>query len=76
MYNLHCNGLSLDLSTPVVMGILNLTGDSFYDGGMHASLADRLTQAEKMLHKGASLIDVGAVSTRQGRRKYPRMRSL
>ncbi len=71
MYNLDCNGLSLDLSTPVVMGILNLTGDSFYDGGMHASLADRLTQAEKMLHEGASLIDVGAVSTRPGAKEVP-----
>lgn len=66
MYNFDCNGLNLDLTTPVVMGILNLTDDSFYDGGKHVTLDDRLAQVEKMLSEGASLIDIGAVSTRPG----------
>ena len=56
----------LDLATPVVMGILNLTPDSFFDGGHFLSLGDQLHQVEKMLKDGASIIDVGAVSTRPG----------
>jgi dihydropteroate synthase len=66
MYSFDCNGLNLDLTTPVVMGILNLTHDSFYDGGKHATLPEQLAQVERMLSEGASVIDVGAVSTRPG----------
>jgi dihydropteroate synthase len=66
MAKLYCGSKELDLSTPVVMGILNLTPDSFFDGGKFLSLDAQLHQVEKMLKDGASIIDVGAVSTRPG----------
>lgn len=56
----------LDLSIPVVMGIVNITPDSFYDGGKMQDEAHMLTAVEKMIEEGASIIDVGAVSTRPG----------
>ncbi|HTX87504.1 MAG TPA: dihydropteroate synthase [Bacteroidales bacterium] len=56
----------LDLSTPVVMGILNLTPDSFYDGGHFQTETEQMLQAEKMISEGASILDIGAVSTRPG----------
>ena len=61
-----CGGNLLDLSHPVVMGILNTTPDSFYDGGHYLSIPDQLKQVEKMLLEGAAIIDIGAVSTRPG----------
>jgi len=66
MQILEFNGLRLDLSKPVVMGILNVTPDSFYDGGRYADTAGRVEQAGKMLEAGAAIIDIGAVSTRPG----------
>ncbi|MDD5571512.1 MAG: dihydropteroate synthase [Bacteroidales bacterium] len=63
---MNCRGKLLDLSTPVVMGILNVTPDSFYDGGKYNSEKDVLIQAEKMISEGAAIIDVGAVSTKPG----------
>jgi dihydropteroate synthase len=54
----------LDLNTPAVMGILNLTPDSFYDGGRFDSPKRALEQAIKMVEQGASIVDIGAVSTR------------
>jgi dihydropteroate synthase len=66
MAKLFCGSKVLDLSTPVVMGILNLTPDSFFDGGKFLSVGAQLHQVEKMLQDGASIIDVGAVSTRPG----------
>jgi dihydropteroate synthase len=66
MLKLFCGSKILDLSTPVVMGILNLTPDSFYDGGKFVSQDAQLHQVENMLNEGASIIDIGAVSTRPG----------
>ncbi len=63
---LNCGGKLLDVTRSVVMGILNVTPDSFYDGGVYTSVGDQLKQAEKMLKEGASIIDIGAVSTRPG----------
>lgn len=57
---------SLDLSIPVVMGIVNITPDSFYDGGKMEDETVMLSAVEKMIIEGASIIDVGAVSTRPG----------
>ena len=54
----------LDLSTPQVMGILNVTPDSFSDGGRYNSVQTALTQAQAMVAAGASIIDIGAESTR------------
>lgn len=64
--HLFCRDLSLDLSGPVIMGILNLTPDSFYDGGKFNSIENALLHAEKMVAEGAKIIDIGAVSTRPG----------
>lgn len=56
----------LDLSTPKVMGILNITPDSFFDGGKFSEPDAALRQTEKMIHEGAAIIDIGAMSTRPG----------
>ncbi|OFX29421.1 MAG: dihydropteroate synthase [Bacteroidetes bacterium GWA2_32_17] len=53
-----------ELKSPIVMGILNVTPDSFYDGGKYKTEKEIIEQAEKMLCEGATIIDVGAVSTR------------
>ncbi|MEM6516396.1 MAG: dihydropteroate synthase [Bacteroidota bacterium] len=63
---INCNGKLIDLSTPKVMGVLNLTPDSFYDGGKFRSSSDILRQTEKMLNEEASFIDVGGYSSRPG----------
>ena len=63
---LNCNGKLIDLSTPKVMGILNLTPDSFYDGGKYEGGQGILGQVDKMLAEGATFIDVGAYSSRPG----------
>ncbi|MBL0742333.1 dihydropteroate synthase [Chryseolinea lacunae] len=63
---LNLRGRLLDLSIPKVMGILNVTPDSFYDGGRFTTEASVLQQTEKMLNEGATFIDVGAASTRPG----------
>ncbi|GGE30316.1 dihydropteroate synthase [Psychroflexus planctonicus] len=63
---INCKGNLIDLSTPKVMGVLNLTPDSFYDGGKYKDLPKALKQAEKMLNDGATFIDLGAYSSRPG----------
>jgi len=63
---LNCNGSILDLSKPVVMGVLNVTPDSFFDGGKYNSSETILKQAEKMLEEGAKIIDIGGMSSRPG----------
>lgn len=64
--SVNIGGSLFDLSVPKVMGILNITPDSFYDGGQHNSIDDALTQTEKMLSEGAAILDVGAYSSRPG----------
>ena len=61
---MNCLGKLIDLSTPKVMGILNCTPNSFYDGGKFKSDSEFLSQTEKMLHEGATFIDVGAYSSK------------
>ena len=61
---INCNGKLIDLSTPKVMGILNCTPDSFYDGGKYKSESQFLTQVEKMLSDGATFVDIGAYSSK------------
>ncbi len=63
---INCNGNLVDLSSPKVMGILNITPDSFYDGGRYKSEKEILLQTEKMLTEGATFIDIGAYSSRPG----------
>lgn len=66
MTQLHCGGRDLDLSRPVVMGVLNVTPDSFSDGGRYIAIDAALRLAEKMCQDGAGIIDVGGESTRPG----------
>ena len=61
---INCTGKLVDLSTPKIMGILNVTPDSFYDGGVHNSEKKILNHVEKMLNDGAIFIDIGAYSSR------------
>jgi dihydropteroate synthase len=63
---LQCGSRRLSLDRPVVMGILNVTPDSFSDGGRYASPDAALRQAERMVSEGARMIDIGAESTRPG----------
>ena len=53
---LNCNGTLVDLSAPKILGILNLTSDSFYDGGKHNKKNAALEQCEKMLERGPILL--------------------
>lgn len=66
MYNmtLNCNGNLLDLSQPKVMGVLNLTPDSFFDGGMYKDEDQIIARVKKMILDGAAIIDVGAYSSK------------
>jgi dihydropteroate synthase len=61
---LNCKGKLLSLNTPIVMGILNHTPDSFYDGGQFNSIDKSMLRIEKMLMEGAKIIDIGGQSTR------------
>ncbi|MEQ8418620.1 MAG: dihydropteroate synthase [Arenibacter algicola] len=63
---INCKGNLLDLSTPKVMGIINITPDSFYDGGKYKDETEIIAQVEIMLANGASFIDIGAYSSRPG----------
>ena len=63
-HSINCRGKLIDLSTPKIMGILNLTPDSFSDGGKFNDEKSALLQAEKMKKDGADFIDIGAQSTR------------
>lgn len=61
---INCKGKLVDLSSPKVMGILNLTPNSFFDGGKYNDEKAILTQVQKMLDQGATFIDVGAYSSK------------
>src|SRR5450631_4497150 len=62
----RCRDRFIDLTRPVVMGILNVTPDSFSDGNRYATLEAALERAADMVSEGASIIDVGGESTRPG----------
>lgn len=66
MKTINCKGNLIDLSTPKVMGVINLTPDSFYDGGKLTSEKEILLKANKMLQEGATFLDLGAYSSRPG----------
>jgi dihydropteroate synthase len=66
MYSLNCKGKLLSWKNPIVMGILNITPDSFYEGSRIRSEEMLITQAEKMLGEGAAFLDLGGLSSRPG----------
>lgn len=68
---LRCRELTLDLGTPRVMGILNVTDDSFFDGGRHLAPDAALARARRMIEEGADILDVGGQSTRPGHVEIP-----
>ncbi|MFN7117035.1 MAG: dihydropteroate synthase [Saprospiraceae bacterium] len=63
---LNCKGRLLSLETPIVMGILNITPDSFYVNSRFQNEKEILEQAEKMLEEGAAILDIGGMSSRPG----------
>ena len=73
---LNCNGRLIDLSRPVIMGILNRTPDSFFDGGRFSDEKALLAQVENMIREGAAMIDVGGASTRPGAEEVPQNEEL
>jgi len=64
---LNLNGRILDLAQPVVMGIINVTPDSFFDGGKYKTDKKVVKRAEEILEQGGTVIDIGAVSTQPGK---------
>jgi len=73
---LRCADRILDLSSPQVMGVLNVTPDSFSDGGDYASLDAALLRAQEMVSQGVAIIDVGGESTRPGAAKVALQQEL
>jgi len=65
MQILNCGRHQLSLSHPLVMGILNVTPDSFSDGGVYCKPDQALQQAERLLQAGAAILDIGGESTRR-----------
>ena len=63
---LNIKGNTLDLSSPKTMGVLNVTPDSFYDGGVYSNEKKILLQVEKMISDGADIIDIGGFSSKPG----------
>src|SRR5437764_140216 len=66
MFSLNCNGRLFTFDTPIVMGIINTTPDSFFEGSRKTAIDSILHRAEQMLSEGAAIIDVGGQSTRPG----------
>ena len=64
MFSLNCKGKLLTINTPIVMGIINATPDSFFEGSRKNSVDAALQQAEKMIRDGATIIDIGGQSTK------------
>jgi dihydropteroate synthase len=63
---INCKGELIDLSFPKVMGIVNITPDSFYDGGKYTSAESLITKINKMISEGCDIFDIGAYSSRPG----------
>ena len=73
---LDCAGRSLDLARPQVMGILNVTPDSFSDGGRYVGSEAAIRQAKRLIGEGAAIVDVGGESTRPGAEAVPLQQEL
>lgn len=68
---LQCGRFKLDLSRPLIMGIVNVTPDSFSDGGLHATTEAAVAHALRLIEEGADIIDIGGESTRPGSQPVP-----
>ena len=66
MQTINCKGTLIDLAEPKVMGIINITPDSFYDGGATTTETQIIKQASDMIQQGATFLDVGGYSSRPG----------
>ncbi|MDH5828367.1 dihydropteroate synthase [Sphingobacterium faecium] len=64
--SINLKGRIMTFDRPIIMGILNVTPDSFFDGGQHNHIAQTLTKAKQLLDDGADIIDIGAYSSRPG----------
>jgi dihydropteroate synthase len=73
---LHCGKFQFELSRPLVMGIVNVTPDSFSDGGHHASTAAAIAHAVQLIEDGADILDIGGESTRPGAAKVGEQEEL
>jgi len=69
MLTMNCNGKILNLNTPVIMGIINVTPDSFFVGHLDKNESELLLMAEKMIVDGASILDIGGQSTKPGSKR-------
>ena len=76
MYFWHTSRFRIDLSKPRVMGIVNITPDSFSDGGHFTSTSSALAHGEALLREGADILDLGAESTRPGAQTVPEEQEL
>ena len=65
-FSINCKGRLIDLNSPRIMGIINITPDSFYDGGKNLSIDSAVDTATQMLSQGAAFIDIGGYSSRPG----------
>jgi dihydropteroate synthase len=73
---LHCGKFKFDLARPLVMGIVNITPDSFSDGGQHATTAAAIAHAQQLIADGADILDIGGESTRPGAAKVSEQEEL
>ena len=64
MFMLNCRGRLLTFDSPIVMGIINVTPDSFYSGSRQSTVDAALQKAEQMINEGATILDLGGQSTR------------
>jgi len=69
MLTINCNGKILNLNSAVVMGIINITPDSFFEGHLNKKESEILLMAEKMIEDGASILDIGGQSTKPGSKR-------
>ncbi|MFL5809491.1 MAG: dihydropteroate synthase [Flavisolibacter sp.] len=76
MFTLNCKGRIVCFNEPVIMGIMNTTPDSFYEGSRVKTVDDLLFTAEKMILEGASILDIGGQSTRPKSEKIPEQEEL
>jgi dihydropteroate synthase len=69
MFTINCNGKILNLNSAVVMGIINITPDSFFEGHLNKKQSEILLMAEQMVNNGASILDIGGQSTKPGSKR-------